>query len=333
MENGKKLFTVTTSPNIKTPDDTRSIMLTVILALVAPGIMSVVYYGLRPLIIIVISIACSVGFEALYNLILKKKQTVGDLSAVVTGILLAYVLPASVPYWIPVVGSFFAIIIVKMLFGGLGCNLVNPALAGRAFLMSWPVLMTTFPKVFSGLTAGVVNTADVITSPTPLVAMEAGPAGANLPSILASFIGETGGCIGETSALFLLIGFLILLFRKVITWHTPVCYVGTVALITFIFPQYGFSNLDFMLYNILSGGLMLGAVFMATDYVTSPTTKLGKAVFGVGCGLLTVLFRYFGSNPEGVCYSILIMNVLVVFIDRLTKSKRYGTRGGAVNVK
>ena len=333
MENIKKLFTVTTSPNIKTPDSTKSIMLTVIFALLAPGIMSVVFFGLRPLIIILVSVVSCVAFEALYCLIMKKKLSIGDFSAVVTGLLLAYVLPQSVPYWLPVVGSFFAIIIVKMLFGGLGHNIVNPALAARAFLMSWPVLMTTFPAVFSELSAGFINTADVVTSPTTLVALEAGPSNPLLVSLGDLFIGQAGGCIGETSSLFLIIGFVILLVRKVITWHTPVFYVGTVALVTFIFPMYGFSNLDFMLYNVLSGGLLLGAIFMATDYVTSPVTKRGKVLYGIGCGLLTVFIRYFGNNPEGVCYSILIMNVLAGYFDKITLPKRYGTGGGAVNVK
>ena len=333
MEKSKRLFEVTSSPHIKAPDNTRSIMLTVLFALVAPGIMSIVYYGLRALIIIAVSIASSVAFEALYNLLLKRKQTVGDYSAAVTGILIAYVLPPSVPYWIPVIGSFFAIIVVKMLFGGIGCNIVNPALAARAFLMSWPVIMTTFPKIFSTLPLGTVNATDVVTSPTVLASLEAGPGGAALPGLLDMFIGQANGCIGETSSLFLLIGFAILLVRKVISWHIPVFYVGTVAIITFIFPMYGFGNLDFMLYNVLSGGLLLGAVFMATDYVTSPITRPGKIIYAIGCGLLTVFIRYFGSNPEGVCSAILIMNIFTVFIDKFTRPKRYGTGGGAVNVK
>ncbi|MBQ2945887.1 MAG: RnfABCDGE type electron transport complex subunit D [Clostridia bacterium] len=333
MDKIKNLFTVTSSPHIKAADDTRSIMLTVLFALIAPGIMSIVYYGLRPLIVILVSVASCVAFEALYCLLMKRKQTIGDFSAAVTGVLLAYVLPPSVPYWIPVIGALFAIIVVKMLFGGIGCNIVNPALAARAFLMSWPVIMTTFPKVFSKLSLGVLNAADVVTSPTVLTVLESGPKAAALPSLLDMFIGEANGCIGETSSLFLLIGFFILVVRKVITWHIPVFYVGTVAVITFIFPMYGFSNLDFMLYNLLSGGLLLGAVFMATDYVTSPITRSGKIIYAVGCGLLTVFIRYFGSNPEGVCSAILIMNILAIFIDKITRPKRYGTGGGAVNVK
>ena len=219
------------------------------------------------------------------------------------------------------IGDFFAIIVVKMLFGGVGRNMFNPALASRAFLFSWPVAMSTWVKVGWEHQAGVLSTVDAVTAATPLAAMHQG----QMPgaSILDMFLGNIGGCIGETSALLLLIGFVYLLIRRVITPRIPLVFIGTVAVLTFLFPM-GQPKLLWMAYQLCSGGLMLGAIFMATDYVTSPVTAKGQIVFGIGCGLLTVLIRYFGGYNEGVSYAILIMNVCVVLLDRIGRPTKYG---------
>ena len=220
-----------------------------------------------------------------------------DLSACVTGVLLAFVCPVTIPYWTIILGALFAIIVVKMLFGGLGRNIVNPALAGRAFMFSWPVLMSTWVKVGFGNAAGLVSTADAVTAATPLGNMHQGL----MPdcSILDMFLGNVGGCIGETSALLLLIGFVYLLYRKVITPRIPVAFIGTVAVLSFLFPQ-GNDRIAWMAAQLFGGGLMLGAIFMATDYVTSPVTKLGQIVYGIGCGALTILLRDLGGYNSGV---------------------------------
>ena len=236
--------------------------------------------------------------------------------------LLAFVCPVAIPYWTIILGDFFAIVLVKMLFGGLGKNIVNPALAGRAFLFSWPVLMSNWVKVGFDNAAGLLSTADAVTAATPMSAMHQGA----LPeeSILDMFLGNIGGCIGETSALLLIIGFVYLLYRKVITARIPLAYIGTVAILTLIAAPAGISGVDYMLYNVFGGGLMLGAIFMATDYATSPVTKPGQLIFGVGCGLLTCFIRRFGSYPEGVCYSILIMNCTTWLLDKYIRPTIYG---------
>ena len=244
-----------------------------------------------------------------------------DLSACVTGVLLAFVCPPTIAYWQLIIGDLFAIIVVKMLFGGIGKNMFNPALAARAFLFSWPVAMSTWVQVGWENQAGVFSTVDAVTAATPLAALHQG----QMPeaSILDMFLGNVGGCIGETSALLLLIGLAYLLIRKVISIRIPLFYIGTVALLTFLFPQ-GNDRLSWMAANLFSGGLMLGAIFMATDYVTSPITKLGQILYAVGCGLLTVAIRYFGGYNEGVSYAILVMNACVILLDRLGRPTKYG---------
>ncbi len=316
-----KQLIVSSSPHVGTTEDTRSIMLDVIIALVPALVVSIFFFGLRALTITLVTVAAAVAAEYLYRKLMKKSSSIGDLSAVVTGILLAFNLPSSAPYWMCIVGAVFAIVIVKQLYGGIGMNFMNPALAARAFLFSWPALMSKWPAVFEKAPLWG-STADTVTSATPLVALKNG----TLPdySILELFLGQHGGCLGETSAVVLLLGGVYLVLRKVITPRIPLCYIGTVALLTFIFPRGEVSNLDWMLYNVLSGGLILGAIFMATDYSTSPVTKKGQVIFGIGCGLLTVFIRYFGSYAEGVSYSILIMNACVWVIDRASRPRRYG---------
>lgn len=339
MELNGKLM-VSSSPHIKTEDGTRSIMLDVIIALIFPLIMAIYFFGWRSLTLTLTSVAASIAFEWLYRRALKKPSTIHDLSAVVTGMLIAFNLPVSAPLWIPVVGAFFAIVIVKQLYGGIGKNFMNPALAARAFLLSWPGLISfwTRPLVNSGITLfGNVTretvAVDAIASATPLAVMKAGhlPSVANEVSgvtytLQDTFFGNVPGCIGEVSALVLIAALIYLLIRKVITIHIPLAYIGTVAVLTFLFPLGGNDPLQWMLFSISSGGLMLGAVFMATDYTTSPVTAKGRVIYGIGCGLITVLIRYFGSYSEGVSYSILIMNLLVWTIDKYVKPRRFGVK-------
>ena len=313
---GLKLI-ASSNPHIRNNEDTRSLMLDVIIALMPALAMSVYVFGVTTLISAVVSVAGAVFFEWLYRKLLKKPQTIGDLSAALTGLLLSMVCPPTLPYWMLLVGDFFAIFVVKQLYGGIGKNFLNPALAGRAALVAcYASQMTSW---------AAPRTVDAVTAATPLAMMKAGEFDALTAqsSLSDMFIGLIGGSAGEVSAMMLLIGGLYLIFRRVISWHTPVAYIGTVAVLTFLFPQ-GNDALTYMLYNVFGGGLMLGAFFMATDYVTSPVTKEGQLIYGLGCGLLTVFIRYFGSYPEGVCYSILIMNCLVWIIDKYTKPTRFG---------
>lgn len=313
---GLKLI-ASSNPHIRNHEDTRSLMLDVIIALVPALAMSVYVFGVTAIISAVVSVAGAVFFEWLYRKLLHKPQTIGDLSAALTGLLLSMVCPPTLPYWMLLVGDFFAIFVVKQLYGGLGKNFLNPALAGRAALVAcYASAMTTW---------AAPRTVDAVTAATPLAMMKAGEFEAltSQYSLSDMFIGFIGGSAGEVSAMMLLIGGLYLIFRKVISWQTPVSYILTVAVLTFLFPQ-GNDALTYMLYNVFGGGLMLGAFFMATDYVTSPVTKKGQLIYGFGCGLLTVFIRYFGSYPEGVCYSILIMNCLVWIIDKYTKPTRFG---------
>ena len=313
---GRKLI-ASSNPHIRNNEDTRSLMLDVIIALMPALAMSVYVFGVTTLISAVVSVAGAVFFEWLYRKLLKKPQTIGDLSAALTGLLLSMVCPPTLPYWMLLVGDFFAIFVVKQLYGGIGKNFLNPALAGRAALVAcYASQMTSW---------AAPRTVDAVTAATPLAMMKAGEFEALTAqySLSDMFIGLIGGSAGEVSAMMLLIGGLYLIFRRVISWHTPVAYIGTVAVLTFLFPQ-GNDALTYMLYNVFGGGLMLGAFFMATDYVTSPVTKEGQLIYGLGCGLLTVFIRYFGSYPEGVCYSILIMNCLVWIIDKYTKPTRFG---------
>lgn len=323
------LLTVTPSPHIKTRENTASIMIDVLIALTPAFLYGVYIFGLRAVWIALVSVVSSVGFEALCEFILHKKVTVSDCSAAVTGILIAMNLPVSVPLWMPFVGGFFAIVVVKQLFGGIGKNFVNPALSARVFLLSWASEMTRFTYPLSRLSEFSMNAADsdIIASATPLASLKNGV----LPydSITDMIFGKCAGCIGEVSSILLLAGGIYLLIRRVITWHIPVSYLGTVAIITFIFPKNGADNLSFMLYELFAGGLILGAVFMATDYATSPVTPRGHLIFGAGCGVITVLIRYFGAYPEGVSFSILIMNLLVWYIDKAAMPRRFGGVGNA----
>ena len=313
------------SPHIRSNEDTRSIMLDVIIALMPALIMGIYVFGWRALTVTLVSVAACVVWEWLYRKVMKKTNSIGDLSAVVTGILLAFVCPVQIPYWMIIIGAYFSIVLVKQLYGGIGCNFINPALAGRAILLaSYATAMTTWVKV--GEKAAVIGSnADIVTAATPLAYMKTGNMAGltETYSVMDMFLGKTGGSLGEISAAMLILGGLYLIWRKVINWQTPVAYIATVAVLSFLFPKAG-SGLEWMLYSVFGGGLMLGAFFMATDYATSPVTKKGQLIFGIGCGLFTVLIRYFGSYNEGVCYSIMVMNLCVALIDKYTKPTRFG---------
>ncbi len=321
-----ELLTVTPSPHIRTHTTTRAIMLDVCIALFPALIWGVYIYGWRVLTVTLVSVIFAVLAEFAYEKLLKKPVTVLDFSAVVTGIILALNLPATVPLWLPAVGAVFAIVVVKQLFGGLGKNFMNPALTARVFLFAWPTFMNTFAAVGEKFSAFAIGAPDVVASATTLSSLNEGtlPAG---QTMFDAIIGYENGCIGEVSALLLAAGFVYMLVRRVVTWHIPVAYIGTVFVLTLIFPM-GADPLNFALWQIFSGGLFLGAIFMATDYATSPITNKGRIIYGIGCGALTVLIRYFGGYPEGVSFSILIMNLLVWYIDRYTKPTRFG--GGKI---
>ena len=314
-------LTISSSPHVHSPVSTRTIMREVLIALTPALVGSICIFGLRALLVTLISAAACVFFEWAWCKLTKKNCKVYDLSAVVTGVLLAFVCPVTIPYWCIILGDFFAIVVVKQLFGGIGKNFVNPALAARAFMFSWPALMSNWVKPGFENAAGLLSTADAVTSATPLSAMHQGLLPAD--SISDLFMGNVGGCLGETSALLLLIGLAYLLIRKVITLRIPVAFIGTVAVLTFLFPQ-GNDSVTWMAAQVFGGGLMLGAIFMATDYVTTPVTKLGQVIFGIGCGVITVVIRYFGGYPEGVSYAILVMNCCVVLLDRLGRVKKFG---------
>ena len=314
-------LTISSSPHAHSPVTTQTIMRDVLIALVPALLGSIYFFGFRALLVTLVSAAACVFFEWGFCKVRKLHCKTYDLSAVVTGVLLAFVCPVTIPYWTILLGDFFAIVLVKMLFGGLGKNIVNPALAGRAFLFSWPVLMSNWVKVGFDNAAGLLSTADAVTAATPMSAMHQGA----LPeeSILDMFLGNIGGCIGETSALLLIIGFVYLLYRKVITARIPLAYIGTVAILAFLFPQ-GNDRIAWMAAQVFGGGLMLGAIFMATDYVTSPLTKLGQIVYGIGCGVITILIRYFGGYSEGVTYAILCMNACAVLLDKIGRPVKFG---------
>jgi electron transport complex protein RnfD len=327
MTDYKNLKLIATSnPHIRGHETTRSIMLDVIIAMVPALIWGIITFGPRALTLTAVSVVGCAFFEWLYRKLMKKPQSVGDLSCVVTGMLLAFVCPVQLPYWMILIADFFAIIFVKQLFGGIGKNFINPALAGRAILLaSYAGTMTSWADPASKSAAVLGANADLVTTATPLAMMKGG----NFDTLLSTysvsdmFLGNIPGSLGEVSSLLLLIGGLYLIWRKVINWQTPVAYIATVAVLTFLFPQSG-SSLDWMLYSIFGGGLFLGAFFMATDYATSPVTKKGQAIFGIGCGLFTVMIRYFGGYNEGVCYSIMVMNLFVALIDKYTKPTRFG---------
>jgi len=300
-------------------------MLDVVIALLPALVFAIYVFGFKALLLTVVSVLASIFFEWGYRALMKQSVTIGDYSAVITGILLAFVCPVYTPYWVIVIGDFFAIVVVKQLFGGLGKNFLNPALAGRAFLMlSYPVEMTTWVKPGTENWLSVISNADAVTGATPLSAdfMHQGI----LPEIklVDMLLGNIGGTIGETSALMLLAGAAYLLWRGVIRIRIPAAFIVTVAAVSYLFPQGGNDPLQWMLYELLGGGLVLGAFFMATDYVTSPATKKGEWIFGVGCGLLTMFIRYFGGYPEGVSYAILLMNLCVWFLDKIGQPARFG---------
>lgn len=296
------------SPHIHDKSTTQRIMLDVVIALLPAAIAGVLIFGIRALLVIAVCVASSVAFEWLFEKICKRKNTINDLSAVVTGLLLALNLPVDIEIWQAVFGSAVAIIVAKQLFGGIGKNFANPAITARI------VMLVSFSGTMSRW--ALPNGVDSVSSATPL-AILSGTAEGDLPSIVDMLIGKRGGCIGETCIIALLIGFVYLIIRKVITWHTPIAFVGTVFVCMLLLGQNA-------LYHVLSGGLMLGAVFMATDYATTPCTKWGKVVFGIGCGLFTVLIRMWGAYPEGVSFAILLMNILTPYVDKLTATKPLG---------
>ena len=304
---------VSSSPHIHSGASTQRIMLDVVIALLPVTVAAVVLFGLKALLMIAVSVATAVISEFVFNLVVKKKQTVGDLSAVITGLLLALNLPTTVTVWQIIVGAVFAIVVVKCLFGGIGCNFANPALTARIMM-----LIAFGASIGGGANPTIV---DMNAGATPLAVMN-GSEG-TLPSLLDMLLGLRGGAIGETCAIALILGGIYLLARRVISWHTPVIYVGTVFVLSLIVKQ----DLNMALYQVLGGGLMIGAIFMATDYSTSPTNKLGKSVFALGCGLLTVLIRFLGDSPEGASYAILMMNILSPYIEKLCARKPFGKVG------
>lgn len=299
-------LTLSVSPHIHSGRNTRRIMLDVLIALLPATAAGAVIFGLRSLLVVAVTVAACVGFEALFNLAAKKPIPVGDLSAAVTGLLLALNLPANIPLWQCVIGALFAMVVVKGLFGGLGANPVNPAITARVFML-----------VAFGTMAKAAFPVDAVSSATPLASEEA-------TSLMDLFLGNHGGAIGETCAAALLLGGIYLIVRRVITWHIPVAFIGTVFLTSFLME-----SMDPMagLAAVLSGGLLIGAIFMATDYVTSPATPWGKIIFGLGAGLITFLIRYFGVYPEGVSFAILFMNIITPYISSWTKRKVFGVGG------
>ena len=306
-------FVVSGTPHVRSKESIQSIMRDVIIALVPATAAGIYYFGMNALILVIAAIVSAVAFEALCQKVMKKPVTVSDLSAVVTGLLLAMNLPAAAPVWVAIVGSAFAIIFGKQLFGGLGQNFINPALAGRAFLLaSYPTEMTTW-SVPNGL-----EVADAATYATPLAQLKAGNLEASLGELM---LGQCGGTIGETCAIALIIGGVYLLYKHVISWKIPVIYIATVAI---LFAVIGRQGVRMPLQEIMAGGVMLGGIFMATDYASSPVTPKGQIIFAVGAGLITYLIRTFGGYPEGVSYSILIMNCCVPLIERFTEPTIFG---------
>ncbi len=319
---------VTSSPHILSNRTTRSLMLDVIIALLPAAIVSVVLFGYRSAVVISVCIVSCAIFEAIWCLLMKKPIMISDLSCVVTGMLLAFNLPAGIPWWQAVVGCFVAIIVVKQLFGGIGCNFVNPALAARVVMaLSFATSMVTYayphgaPDAVS--TASPAHGVDIMASATPLNLIDAGK-GADL-SLWQLFIGDHGGVLGETCAIALLIGGVYLVARKVILPIIPLIFIGSTVLFSWLF------GCPLPIHAALSGGLFLGAIFMATDYATSPYTITGHLIFGLGCGLLTALIRTFANSTEGVSYAILLMNLLVPYINSLTRRKPFGTGGAKQN--
>ena len=305
-------------PQVRTNMDTRRIMLNVMLALL-PSLLAAAYeFGFKPVLMVAVSMCSAVFYEWAYRRLTKKDPSIFDFSACLTGMLVAMTLPTSAPWWLPLIGNFFAIVIVKQLYGGLGKNFVNPALASRAFLIaSYAGIMTNWvsPRAM-GL--------DAVSMATPMHYLYAGEAMDPVFTYSRMFLGIMPGCFGETCKLALLVGGIYLIARKIISWRIPVSFIGTVAVLTLIFGHEGYGNVEWMIYNLLSGGLILAAFFMATDYATSPVTLPGQLLFGAGCGAITVLIRYFGSYPEGVTYAILIMNICTWAIDKSFRRHQFG---------
>lgn len=314
-------LTVSASPHVRSGETTTGVMLDVLIALLPAFIMSIVYYGSRAAVLTLVCVGTAVLSEYLSRKAMKKHNTIGDLSAAVTGLILAMNLPATLPLWMAVIGSVVAIVVVKQMFGGIGQNFVNPAITARIILMvSFPTAMAKWITPFQSAWS-----ADAVTAATPMAEMAKVTAGdlsaANLPSLSQMLVGFHGGSMGEVCSLALIAGGIYLLLRRVISPVIPLCFVGTVAVCTL---AAGHGNLQFMLYEILGGGLLLGAFFMATDYTTSPINFKGKIIFGIGCGLITSVIRIFGSLPEGVSFSIILMNILVPHIEHLTTAKPFG---------
>lgn len=303
---------VSSSPHIRTKNETPKVMLDVIIALLPTTVAGTIIFGLRALLVVATCVLASIVSEFLFNLVTKKEQTIFDFSAVVTGLILALNLRADAPVWQCVLGSVFAIVVVKCLFGGLGCNFANPAVTGRIFLV------ICFTGTIGGGARPLISSApELVSGATPLSVMAKG---GELPSLLDMFLGFKGGAIGEVSAVAILIGFIYLVAKKVIYFETPLFMIGTVFALSLIVDN----SFSMALYQILAGGLIFGAVFMATDYVTTPITRTGKMIFGVGCGLITFLIRYFGNYPEGVSFAILLMNILSPYIEKWTAPKALG---------
>lgn len=307
---------VSTSPHVHTKDTTQTIMRDVLIALTPAWIASVVLFGLKALLNIVLCVGVCILSEFLFNLITKKKQTIVDLSACVTGLLLALSLPTTANVWHCIVGSVFAIVVVKCLFGGIGCNFANPAATARV------LLLIAFSSSIAGGTITNFQNPDLVAGATPLEVIKSGDV-STLPSLLDMLIGNRGGAIGEGCAIALIIGGVYLIVRKVISWHTPVIFIGTVFVLSLIIKQ----DLTIALYEVLGGGVILGAFFMATDYSTTPINKYGKMVFAFGCGLITILIRFWGSYPEGVSFAILLMNILSPYIEKMCAGKPLGKEG------
>lgn len=307
-------LTVTFSPHLHINESCSKIMWTVFISLIPAGIAAIFIFGISALLVIFLGIVSAVISEGLLQYMTNKKITISDGSAALTGLLLSYNLPANSPWWLVVIGSFFAIAIGKQIFGGLGQNIFNPALVGRIFLMTcWPKYMTTFTQPFNY---------DAVASATPLMLAKESK-GLTHISYWDLFLGKHGGCLGEVCVAALLVGAILLLLKKYISWHIPILYIATVGLFSWLFGPNGLMSGDW-LFAILSGGLILGAFFMATDYVTSPLTRKGQVVFAIGCGVLTSVIRLWGGYPEGVSYAIVMMNAATPIIDRYTKNKIFG---------
>ncbi len=315
------ILDVAYQPQVRTTRSTQRLMLDVLIALLPAAAVGVYQFGTHALLVMATSVTSAVFFEWLYRKLTKKTASIDDLSAVVTGLLLALTMPANCPAWIPVIGTFFAIVVVKQLYGGIGKNFLNPALAGRAFLLA------SYSTALSGtylVPRGLKTAVDAVTMATPLSTLYGEGSMSGLYTVKSMFLGNMPGALGEISSLALLLGGVYLLCRKVITWHIPVSFIGTVFILSLLFGNGKMGQGEYALYAVLSGGLMLASFFMATDYATSPVTLKGQLVYGVGCGILTVLIRKFGSYPEGVTYAILIMNLCSWAIDKGFRRHQFG---------